>query len=90
MSKYLASYMPDQLLSMVTRIKEATIDVGPQPVRIAHFTKLPWTAVLKIIHKDEKAPQNMSSVAQWCECLILSTDLAFEIWLVKSQANSPI
>ncbi len=49
MSKYLASYVPDQLLSMVTRIKEATIDVGPQPVKTARFTKIPWAAVKKII-----------------------------------------
>jgi len=49
MSKYLASYVPDQLLSMVTRIKEATIDVGPQPVRTAKFTKLPWSAIMRIV-----------------------------------------
>lgn len=29
MSKYLASFLPEQLMNMVTRIKEATIDVGP-------------------------------------------------------------
>ena len=49
MSKYLAAYVPDQILSMVTRIKEATIDVGPQPVRTARFTKLPWSTVLRIV-----------------------------------------
>jgi hypothetical protein len=29
MSKYLTQYMPEQIVNMVSRIKEATIDVGP-------------------------------------------------------------
>jgi len=29
MSKYIASLVPGQILSLVTRLKEATIDVGP-------------------------------------------------------------
>ena len=91
MSKYLASYVPDQLLSMVTRIKEATIDVGPQPVRTAKFTKLPWSAVMRIVQQQpSEKSQSYESNQQQCECLLLSTDIAFEIWLVKSNANSPI
>lgn len=29
MSKYIASLVPGQILNLVTRLKEATIDVGP-------------------------------------------------------------
>ena len=29
MSKYLSQFMPEQLLSFMSKIKEATIDVGP-------------------------------------------------------------
>lgn len=29
MSKYLASLVPEQIMNMVTKLKEATIDVGP-------------------------------------------------------------
>ena len=29
MSKYFSSYVPDQVMNMVTKIKEATIDMGP-------------------------------------------------------------
>ena len=33
---------------MMTRLKEATIDMGPQPVRYAKFTQLPWEAVVRM------------------------------------------
>lgn len=38
MSKYLTQYMPEQIMNMVSKIKEATIDVGPQPVKYAKFS----------------------------------------------------
>lgn len=79
MSKYLASLVPEQIMSMVTRIKEATIDVGPQPVKYAKFSRLPWEAILRIagaIVPDKVAEASV-------ECLLLSTDIAFEIWLIK-------
>ena len=48
MSKYLASLVPEQIMNMVTKIKEATIDVGPQPIKFAKFITLPLEAILKI------------------------------------------
>jgi hypothetical protein len=33
---------------MMTRLKEATIDMGPQPVRYAKFTQLPCEAVVRM------------------------------------------
>ncbi len=29
MSKYFTQYVPEQIMTMMTKIKEATIDVGP-------------------------------------------------------------
>ena len=29
MSKYLTQYVPEQIMSMMAKLKEATIDVGP-------------------------------------------------------------
>jgi hypothetical protein len=49
MSKYLASLLPEQLVNMVTRIKEATIDVGPQPVKFLKFTQVNWQAINTMI-----------------------------------------
>ncbi len=49
MSKYLASLVPEQIVNMVTRIKEATIDVGPQHVKFAKFIQVPWEAIRRII-----------------------------------------
>ncbi len=48
MSKYLAQYVPDQILNMVSRLKEVTIDVGPQPVKFAKFTQIPWEALVRM------------------------------------------
>lgn len=53
MSNFLAQYVPDQILSMVSRIKQATIDVGPQPVKYAKFTSMPWAAILRIINDND-------------------------------------
>ena len=49
MSKYIASLVPDQILNMASRLKAATIDVGPQPVKSAKFTQVSWEAILRII-----------------------------------------
>ena len=114
MSKYLAQYVPDQLLSMMTRLKEATIDMGPQPVRYAKFTQLPWEAVVRMCGSlagekgGAKGQQeaklsgtersklfsgegNQSKKARtsvgYVQCLLLTTDLAFEIWLLKPNLN---
>ena len=40
MSNYIAQYVPEQIISMVSRIKEATLDVGPQPVKFAKFANI--------------------------------------------------
>ena len=45
MSKYLASILPDQLMNMVTFIKDSTINVGPQPIKFAKFTQVRWDAI---------------------------------------------
>jgi hypothetical protein len=72
---------------MVTRLKEATIDVGPQPVRTAKFTRITWSSVVKIILSQDPENTNnhfkMGMSNSLVSCLILSTDIAFEIWLVK-------
>ena len=81
MSKYLAQYLPEPILSMVTRIKEATIDVGPQPVRFAKFTQMPWEAVQRIAFKGQHQIEGGGS--SMVNCLLLTTDIAFEIWLIK-------
>ena len=83
MSKYIASLVPDQILNMVARLKEATIDVGPQPVRFAKFTFLSWQSVLRLQKSKQIETSEETGVV---ECLILATDIAFEIWLVKSNS----
>ena len=60
MSKYLASLMPENILNMVTRIREATIDVGPQPVRHAKFVQLSWEAIERILHIDQQLGSNQA------------------------------
>lgn len=46
MSKYLTQYVPEQIINMMTKLKEATIDVGPQPVKYAKFTSLPYSQLI--------------------------------------------
>lgn len=63
MSKYLASLFPEQIVNMMTKLKEATIDVGPQPVKWAKFTQIPWEAVLRIIATNTgDGQQNLSGM----------------------------
>lgn len=62
MSKYFASLVPDQIMNMVTKFKEATIDVGPQPVKFAKFTQIPWDYVRQILHIDQQQQQQPTRV----------------------------
>jgi len=41
-------------MNMMTRLKEATIDLGRQPVRFAKFTQISWAAVVKMCETLEK------------------------------------
>ena len=40
MSNYFSQYVPEQIKSMISKIKEATIDMGPQPVKFAKFSNI--------------------------------------------------
>ena len=58
MSKYLSQFMPEQLLSLMTKIKKATIDVGPQPVKFAKFTSLSLRELLLMLTSDDSLVQD--------------------------------
>jgi hypothetical protein len=53
MSKYLSQFMPEQLLSFMSKIKEATIDVGPQPVKFAKFTTISLKELLLMLTSED-------------------------------------
>ena len=66
--------------------------MGPQPVRYAKFTQLPWEAILKMCAQKgddvnyAKFPKKKES-AGMVQVLVLTTDIAFEVWLVKPNLN---
>ena len=49
---YFTQYVPEQIMNMVSKIKEATIDVGPQPVKFAKFTSLPYDSLYKLMSEE--------------------------------------
>jgi hypothetical protein len=54
MSNYLIQYVPEQIMCMVSRIKEATIDVGPQPVKYAKFSNLTFENIKRLLPESQQ------------------------------------
>ena len=40
MSNYISQFVPDQLKTMLSKLKEATIDMGPLPVKFSQFSTI--------------------------------------------------
>ncbi|CDW73531.1 UNKNOWN [Stylonychia lemnae] len=83
-------------MSMVAKLKQATIEMGPQPIKYSKFSKIQANQLLKIIpdemHEkfnirseaiDENKVVGASDEELSLNCLIVSTDITFEIWLLK-------
>ena len=96
MSKYLSQFMPEQLMSFMSKIKEATIDVGPQPVKFAKFSTISLKELLLMISYDNgQAVAEVEAIKrigiseeafksnQEINCLLVATEIALEIWLVN-------
>ena len=39
-------------MSMVSKIKEVTIDVGPQPAKFAKFSSIPLNTLMKLLTEE--------------------------------------
>lgn len=49
MSNYYSQIVPEQIMNMFSKLKEATIDVGPQPVKFAKFSSIPFSHLLSLL-----------------------------------------
>ncbi len=49
MSNYITQLVPEQIMNMVSKLKEATLDVGPQPVKFAKFSSIPLNHLFKLL-----------------------------------------
>ncbi len=52
MSNYFTQYVPEQILNIVSKLKEATIDVGPQPAKFAKFSSIPLRSLMKLLTEE--------------------------------------
>jgi hypothetical protein len=49
MSNYISQYVPEQIKNMVSKLREATIDMGPQPVKYSKFSSITRASLLKMV-----------------------------------------
>lgn len=62
MSNYITQFVPEQIMNMVSKLKEATIDVGPQPVKFAKFTSIPLNSLLKLLSDQQYEILNINAL----------------------------
>jgi hypothetical protein len=76
----------------VSKLKEATIDVGPQPAKFAKFSSIPLRSLIKLLTEEQQENLNFSSnhnsdiSIAIVDCLLVITEIAFEIWVIKGQS----
>ncbi len=52
MSNYIKQYVPEQIVNIVSKIKQATIDVGPQPIKYSKFSTIYLRSLLKLLNEN--------------------------------------
>ena len=80
---------------MVSKIREATIDMGPQPVKYSKFSPITRSSLLKIVPVEAieifsslNQEDNFRGKNDLIHCLFVVTDIAFELWILKSKSLS--
>jgi len=78
---------------MVSKLKEVTIDVGPQPVKFSRFSSIPLSTLLKLLPDEQLQALNLNSsdiegIQTAIDCLLVVTEIAFEVWVIKNQSLS--
>jgi len=90
MSTYISQYVPEYIVGMVSRLKEATIDVGPQPAKFAKFSSIYLSDLTFLLTEDHqyniKSTFTSNSEYESCvvDCLLVTTELTFEVWLLRT------
>lgn len=85
--------MPEQIKHMVNKLKEATIDMGPQPVKYSKFSSIMRTSLIRMVPAEAieifsslNQDDNLRGKNDLINCLFVVTEIAFELWVLKGKS----